>query len=290
MSPDQIVQATIKSALTEAQERLAAVSETASLDAQLLLAHILEKERAWVLAYPEYKLSFEDSQVLKTLLKRLEGGEPLPYILGQWEFFGLKFHLTHDVLIPRPETELLVGEAIAWLKANPSRRRVLEVGTGSGCISVSIAKNIENISIIATDISKPALEIAKQNAARHAVSNTVTFQENDLLDDGLQGKFDLICANLPYIPSETLRGLPVSKHEPALALDGGPDGLGLIRRLLAEAPRLISPDGLVLLEIEASQGESAPAAARQYFPDAYIIVKEDLAGHPRLLIIKAAQR
>ena len=289
MSPDQIAQESLKSALERVRALRSGVSDTAGLDAQVLLAHILGKERAWVLAYPEYKLSFEESEVLKTLLNRLGQGEPLPYIVGQWEFFGHKYNVNHAVLIPRPETELLVQEAIAWLKANSNRRRVLEVGTGSGCIAVSIAKYFANISITATDISNKALVVAHQNAEIHKVANAITFIENDLLE-GLEGQFDLICANLPYIPSETLRGLPVYEHEPTLALDGGPDGLDLIRRLLADAPRLIAPGGLVLLEIEAGQGESAPAAAREHFPKAYVIVKEDLAGKPRLLIIKAAQR
>jgi release factor glutamine methyltransferase len=242
-----------------------------------------------VLAYPEYQLSFEESEVLKALLKRLEQGEPLPYIIGQWEFFGLKFHVTRDVLIPRPETELLVQEAITWLKTNPFRRRVLEVGTGSGCISISIAKYFANLSISATDISSKALDVARQNADKHGVAHKITFLENDLLD-GLEGQFDLICANLPYILSDTLRGLPIYNREPTLALDGGSDGLDLIRRLLANAPKLISPGGLILLEIEASQDESAPAAARQHFPNAYVKVKEDLAGKPRLIVIKVPQR
>ena len=265
-------------------------SETPDLDAQVLLAHVLDKSRTWVTAHPEAYLTQTQLASAKKSISRLEAGEPLPYVLGHWEFFGLDFEINSDVLIPRPETELLVERAISWLKAFPKRGLVADVGTGSGCISVAIAKKVPDVKVVATDISLPALEIAYRNVRKHSVENHIAFVQCDLLPPYPYSlptamHFDLICANLPYIPTETLQGLDVHGREPTLALDGGADGLNIVRQLLDVAPEWMAPNGMILLEIEASQGMSAVSLAYDAFDKAEIHLHQDLAGHDRLVEI-----
>ena len=265
-------------------------SETPELDAQVLLAHVLDKSRTWVIAHPETHLTQSQLASVKNALSRLEAGEPLPYILGHWEFFGLDLEITPDVLIPRPETELLVERAIKWLNATKVRRTVADVGTGSGCIAVAIAKNIPDVKIVATDISLPALEVAKRNAHRQSVVKHIDFIHCNLLPPHpgplpTESLFDLICANLPYIPTKTLQKLDVYGREPTLALDGGADGLNIVRQLLEVAPEWMAPNGMILLEIEASQGMSVVSLAYDAFDSAEIHLHQDLAGHDRLVEI-----
>lgn len=266
-----------------ASERLAAHSDTPSLDAQVLLAHVLGVKRAWTLAHPEAGLSPAQEQTFQSAVQRLQAGEALPYILGHWEFFGRDFIVTPDVLIPRPETELLVEQALAWLRAHPGARRVVEVGLGSACIAVSLAAEITALEITGVDISRPALQVARRNLIQHGVAGRVHVLQADLLS-ALCGPFDLLCANLPYIPSAQLQALRVARAEPALALDGGRDGLQLIRRLLADLPAKLNPGGLALLEIEASQGRAMRQLAQALLPGAQAQVLPDLAGHERLFV------
>jgi release factor glutamine methyltransferase len=276
---------TISTALAEARQRLSAVSETPGLEARLLLGKTLGQDTSWLLAHPEDTLSDNDYEQFNHEVELLLGGTPLPYLLGEWEFYGLTFQVTPDVLIPRPETELLVETALEWLQGHPQPTQAAEVGTGSGCVAVSLTANAPRLNITATDISPAALEIAGANASRHGVSERIKFKHNNLLS-GIPGPFDLIVANLPYIPSNTLRGLENLQNEPALALDGGPDGLDLIRRLLEQAAGLLSKPGLALLEIEFRQGEQAKRLAEENFPGCTVHVKPDLAGKPRLLVIE----
>jgi release factor glutamine methyltransferase len=275
----------IGSVLEQIQARLVGLSETPLLDGQVLLAHILGRPRAWLLAHPESEITAQELVALQSGLARLERGEPLPYILGHWEFFGLEFKVTPDILIPRPETELLVETGIDWLKRHPERRSAADIGTGTGCIAIALAAHVPDLQVIATDISPPALQVARENAQVHGVASRIRFVECDLLPPGAE-RYDLACANLPYIPSQILAGLEVSRNEPSLALDGGPSGLDQIQRLLKAAPKRIKPAGLVLLEIEASQGEIAREAARVTFPKAEVQVLHDLAGRDRLVSIQ----
>lgn len=282
----------ISTFLEQAVPRLSPVSDTPELDARILLTNILDKSRTWIEAHPETLLTRTQLASAKKAVTRLETGEPLPYVLGRWEFFGLDLVITPDVLIPRPETELMVERAIKWLEVTPERRTVADVGTGSGCIAVAIAKHIPDAKIIATDISRPALEVAHQNACRHGVEKHIDFVQCDLLPpppDLLPTDlhFDLICANLPYIPTQTLHELPVFGREPALALDGGADGLDIVRHLLRIAPAWLAPNSLILLEIEASQGMSAVSLAYDAFDNAEINLHQDLAGQDRLVEIKS---
>ena len=268
--------------IRQTARRLARVSNTPLLDSQVLAAQILDQGRTWVLAHPEYRLHSSQLRLLRAATARLEAGEPLPYVLEHWEFFGLDFRLTPDVLIPRPETELLVERALAWLREHPRACRVVDVGTGSGCIAVSLAVHAPCLQLLATDRSPQALEVARENARLHEVQERILFLQADLLPDPA-GPFDLICANLPYIPTATLEKLAVARREPWMALDGGPDGLDLIRRLLEAAPRHLADGGLALLEIEASQGDAALELARAALPEAEISLIQDLAGHDRIL-------
>lgn len=267
--------------LIEARKRLEPLSPDAWLEAQLLLAHALQKNRTWVLTHPEIALEAGQQEQLDGLLARRLDGVPLPYLLGHWEFFGLDFAVSPDVLIPRPETELLVEQALAWLKNHPGRRAA-DVGTGSGCIAVSLAKCQSDLHLVATDKSTSALEIAAANASRHGVADRIQFLHTNLLD-GITGPLDLVVANLPYIPSATLEELIVAKYEPLSALDGGPQGLSLIEALLKDASRWWTPGGTILLEIESGQGESAPALAQALLPRARVSLLPDLAGLPRIV-------
>lgn len=267
--------------LIEARKRLEPLSPDAWLEAQLLLAHALQKNRTWVLTHLEIALEAGQQERLDGLLARRLDGVPLPYLLGHWEFFGLDFTVSPDVLIPRPETELLVEQALAWLKNHPGRRAA-DVGTGSGCIAVSLAKCQSYLHLVATDQSTSAIKIAAANASRHGVADRIQFLHTNLLD-GITGPLDLVVANLPYIPSATLEELLVAKYEPLSALDGGPQGLSLIEELLKDASRWWTPGGAILLEIESGQGESAPALAQALLPRARVSLLPDLAGLPRVV-------
>lgn len=276
--------------VSEITARLASLSDTPALDASVLLANILGKPRTWVMAHPEITLTSAQQQKLDTSVNRLERGEPFPYVLGHWKFFGLDFDITPDVLIPRPETELLVEKAIAWLQESPARRTVADIGTGSGVIAVSIAVNVPDANILASDISQEALDVAQMNALRHNVGQRIEFVHCDLLPPkpelfSTEQHLNLICANLPYIPTQTLSTLPVFGREPTLALDGGVDGLDLIRRLLKLAPEWLAPNGLILLEVEASRGIQALNLAYDLFSEAEIHLHQDLTGRDRLLEI-----
>ncbi len=275
--------------LAELSARLRGVSETPLLDLQVACADLLDVNRAWLLSRPEIELTPSQAARLEELARRLEGGEPLPYILGHWEFYGLDFIVNPEVLIPRPETELLVEEGLKWLRRTspPTRRLAVDIGCGSGCIGISLAVNELEINVIASDVSQAALQTAQANARKHQVSERVTFVQADLLPATSQ-PFDLICANLPYIPEQTLRGLKLTEWEPVLALGGGPDGLTLIRRLLEQLrdrPASLAPGGLILLEIESSLGGAAFALAQEAFPDAQVRLLQDLAGLDRCVAI-----
>ena len=278
------------SLLSDITTRLAQTSDTPALDASVLLAHVLDKPRTWVMAHPEVTLTTLQKKQLDDSLARLERGESFPYVLGHWEFFSMDFDVTPDVLIPRPETELLVEKAIAWLQESPIRRTVADIGTGSGVIAISIAMYVPDVRVLATDISHGALKVARNNAIKFDVIDRIDFVQCDLLPHHIDPlptdrHFDLICANLPYIPTETLRNLPGYGREPTPALDGGTDGMETIRRLLDIAPEWLAPNGMILLEIEATRGVQALNIACDMFSEATIHLHQDLAGRDRLLEI-----
>jgi release factor glutamine methyltransferase len=271
--------------------RLSYSSETPGLDAQVLLAHVIRQPRTWVLAHSASPLDPAQAEDLEALVRRLEDGEPLAYVVGHREFFGLDFELTPAVLIPRPETELLVEKAIDWLEASSERRNIADIGTGCGCIAICLAVKVRSVRALGTDRSLPALRVAGRNARKLGVADRIDLLNCDLLPAHprhlrAHQEFDLVCANLPYIPTAKLRRLRVRDREPLLALDGGADGLARIRRFLKIAPSWIAPGGCLLLEIEASEGHRALALAHETFKQAAIRLHKDPAGRDRLLAIQ----
>jgi release factor glutamine methyltransferase len=273
--------------------------DPASLEESILLAHALGRPRTWLLAHLDEPLSPPQFAAANQAFDQFRAGVPLPYILGHWEFFGLDLEVTKDVLIPRPETEFLVEKAIAYLQSLPGEKLIADIGTGSGAISVSIATHVPDIHTLATDISSAALDVAKRNAKKFNVQDRIEFVECDLLPDhGPQTMDDkkrsvvhrrrslnLICANLPYVPTKTMLGLPIYGREPTLALDGGEDGLVLYRRLFSLIPQWLAPHGKMLFETEASLGPQSVGLAKEFFPEAHIELHQDLTGRDRLLEI-----
>lgn len=270
---------TLGAALREGVDGLRAVTDAPHLEAELLLAHVANLPRAALLAHPDRPLVAAQRRRYRTLVRRRAAGYPLPYLTGRVEFYGLEFAVSPDVLIPRPETETLVDLALAR-----QPRTVLDVGTGSGCVAVALAVHLPAVRVVATDLSAPALRVAAANARRHGVAERVRLIRCDLAGP-LVGPFDLLVTNPPYVAEREWASLAesVRRHEPRLALDGGPDGLDVIRRLLAAAPRLLRADGALLVEIGAGQGAAAEALARSLLPEARVAIYPDLAGRPRVL-------
>jgi release factor glutamine methyltransferase len=260
-------------------------SDTWYLDALVLLAELTNKPRAWILGHPESHLPVSQYKNLIKAKTEIEAGIPLPYILGKWEFYGLDFFVTSEVLIPRPETELLIDIALSLLAKRTGIHTLADVGTGSGIIAVVLAATFPDIQIIATDISSKALQVARSNTIAHQVDSQIDFIQADLLPTTSQ-PFDMICANLPYIPTDLLHTLDVYQKEPVTALDGGKNGLLLIKGLITQAKTMLASSGILLIEIEASQGQAVTNIAQQSFHQANIHIEKDLAGRDRLLIIE----
>ncbi|MBN2554717.1 MAG: peptide chain release factor N(5)-glutamine methyltransferase [Anaerolineales bacterium] len=276
---------TVGQALRYGRSALQTVSENPGMDVQLLLSDILSKPREWLLAHPEYPLKSQQGQTYHDQLSHLAAGVPLPYVLGWWFFFGRRFAVSPAVLIPRPDTECLVELALGILSVLTHPALVLDAGTGSGCIGITIAAERKRDRIIACDISDEALRVAVGNARLHEVDSSIDF----VLMDGftaLSCKMDLVCANFPYIESTTLPGLAVSRHEPLHALDGGEDGFATIRPALRRLPDVLRAGGTALFEIAANQGPLALQEARQDLPTWDAVLHADLAGRDRILAIQ----
>ncbi|MCJ7696306.1 MAG: peptide chain release factor N(5)-glutamine methyltransferase [Anaerolineaceae bacterium] len=253
--------------------------------AGILIAQIYDQDKTWVLTHTDAKIDDPTIERIKALWFRLLSGEPLPYITGIQAFYGLDFEVSPGVLIPRPETELLVEVAQDWLQEHPDCRHATDIGTGSGNIAVCLADEFPDLRVHAIDISPKALRIAQVNAKKHKVSKQISFQLADLRKMGKQ-KFDLVCANLPYIPSTKLAEVNSIEFESKLALDGGPSGLDLIQRLLSQLPSRLNTPGLALLEIEETLGKRCLSLATSIFPKERVELMQDLAGKDRLLVIE----
>ena len=260
-------------------------SESPRLDAEILLAHARGCPRIQLYTNYDQPLTDEQRGTMRDLVKRRAAAEPVAYLVGHREFFGLDFRVTKDVLVPRPDTETLIVEALEGLKplAQP---RVLDIGTGSGCIVITLAVRCPQAIVTAVDLSEPALTIARENAAKHNVANRIQFLCGDLFAPLTDAEpFDLIASNPPYIASAEVETLApdVRLHEPRTALDGGPDGLDIIRRLIAEAPQHLLPQGKLLIEISGEQAEAVTQllTANGSYDD--ISVLKDLAKQPRVV-------
>ena len=250
-------------------------------EANSLLALALGKDKTFLVAHPEYELSGAEETRFQNFLERRAGREPFQYIAGRQEFYGLDFALTRDVLIPRPETELIVEAAIEILQTreNPT---FCEVGIGSGCIAVSILHEVKNSNAIGLDISPEALEVAARNAATHKVLNRLELKISDVFEVLKDEKFDLIVSNPPYISGEDVENLQaeVRDFEPITALTDGRDGLSIIEKIILESPKFLKENGFLLMEIgfgqDATVGEMFDAEIWRS-----VEILPDLQGIPR---------
>jgi release factor glutamine methyltransferase len=240
-----------------------------------------------VLTWSDRRLSAEQLAGFQELLARRAEREPLAYILGSREFYNLDFRVDPRVLIPRPETELLVDAALDLAKNKPADLRIADVGTGSGAIAITLAVHLEKATVFALDASEDCLVVAAENAQRHNVSDRVQFLAGDLLAP-LPERVDLLVANLPYVTTEEWTGLlpELHDHEPRLAFDGGREGLDPIRRLLDTAVGHLRREGVILMEIGASQGDAVADLARRALPQGHVQVRQDYAGLERQVIVQ----
>jgi release factor glutamine methyltransferase len=277
----------IREALAQAVESLRNQEvESPRLDAELLLAHVLQVNRAAVLTWPDRSLAPKQLTSFRDLVSRRAAREPLAYVVGHREFFGLDFAVDPRVLIPRPETELLVERAIEIARGLP-RPKIADVGAGSGAIAVAVAVHLPGAVVYALDSSAGALAVVAENARRHGVDGRVCCLMGDLLMP-LPEPVDVVVANLPYVTTEEWTALPpeIRDHEPRPALDGGADGLAFIRRLFETAGSHMRPEGAILVEVGARQGAAVTALAHETCPDAQVALGLDLAGLDRMIIVR----
>ncbi|NTU78904.1 MAG: peptide chain release factor N(5)-glutamine methyltransferase [Chloroflexales bacterium] len=300
---------TVGALLRAATAELSAASPTARLDAELLLAHVLAWPRARLLAEREQRPTGEQTAAFAALLARRAAGEPIAYLTGHKEFYGLALEVTPDTLVPRPETELLVDLALEAARELDERRRakdggragqaeaspsadsppsliIADIGTGTGAIAIALASHLPKSIVYATDLSAAALAAARRNVERYELDRRVRLLHGDLLAP-LPEPVDLLVSNPPYtILAEVEPN--VRAHEPWLALDGGPDGAAIYRRLLAIAPAYLRPGGAVLLEIGAWQGALVADLLRAALPEATVSVHQDLSGRDR--VVRASKK
>ena len=285
---------TLAEALGEAAEvlRAAGLAEPRR-EAGSLLMHATGRRQAFLLTHSDDDLTAEQLLTFRNSVERRAAGEPFQYIAGRQEFYGLEFEVTPDVLIPRPETELLVETALELLKGIGAPH-VCDVGTGSGCIAVALLHERRDARGIALDISPAALAVAARNAARHGVTERLRLLVSDCFnalraDEHEGARFDLIASNPPYVAEDALDGLQreVREHEPRVALTPGGDGLSVIRRLVAEAPAYLKPGGHLLLEIGFDQHERVRALVD---PTVWTLldIHRDLQGIPRTVALRLA--
>lgn len=280
---------TIDEALAYGRHHLSA-SPTPHLDARLLLQYVLHAPHSYLLAHAGQPLTAGQQSRYQQLLQRAQQHEPIPYLTGSAPFFDFEVAVNPAVLIPRPETEQLVETAVAWAKTRPVAR-LADIGTGSGCIAIALARQLPHARIEAVDIAADALTLARHNAARLVDSQTapprLQFYQGDLLQP-LPPGLDAIVANLPYVTDGEWTTLDdgVKWYEPPLALKGGPDGLDIIRQLLRQSMAKLSPGGAIFLEIGWRQGTAVTQLAQSTFPTAAITLLPDFAGHDRLVTVE----
>jgi release factor glutamine methyltransferase len=275
----------VQDALRWADEHLAHTSEPA-LSARLLLEHALGCATAELIAHPERTLTRDDQAAYRRLVERRARHEPVAYLVGRCGFLDIELHVDARALIPRPETELLVEKAIALTRHWP-RPRLVDVGTGSGAIAVSLALHRAAARVVAIDRAAGALDLARENARRHGVHERIQFLHGDLLSP-FHGQAHVIVANLPYVSVDEYDALPpdIRCYEPREALVAGPAGLDAIRALLDSAGPHLVDGGAILLEIGAGQGQSVAGLARRAFPGARVTVLPDYAHLDRIVCVE----
>ncbi len=280
----------IAEAIREAAQtlRLGGVTD-ANREAGALLEYVIERDRTFLITHAQDLITPEEQQRLRDCVARRAEGEPLQYITGSQAFFGLDFEVTKDVLIPRPETELLVETALALIDKDPAAPSVCDVGTGSGCIAVALLNENLRATAVGIDLSIQAIQVARRNAMRHSVAARISFLVADCFSalDSRKPRFDLVVSNPPYVSASALAGLQreVRDHEPRLALSPGVDGLAVIRRLLLESAAFVKAGGHLLMEIGFDQG-----AAVQRLIDRkswkFLDIHHDLQGIPRIVALQ----
>lgn len=283
---------TVRDALRQAAQAIqAAGSEEGALEAELLLGHALRLDRVHVYQRLADPLPPARERAFRRLLdRRTIRHQPVPYILGHKEFFGLDFEVTPAAIIPRPETETLVEHLLAFARERyrGAPFTVADVGVGCGAIAVTVAHEMPEARVIAVDLSKRALRLAERNAVRHGVAGRIEFLQGNLLHPLASQRIGIIAANLPYVRTDYLQQQPpeVREHEPRRGLDGGTDGLRLIRRLLRQAPSCVKPGSALFVEIAEDQGAEAARLAARSFPHGRIEVRHDLSGLDRVLVVR----
>ena len=267
-----------------AAKRLSPHSSSPRLDAEVLLSHVLQISRASLLAHSTDQVDSEVQSEFQALLARRVTGEPVAYLTGHKEFYGLDLYITSDVLVPRPETESAVEACLEALPAGESGS-LADVGTGCGAIVVAVCKHRPGVRAYATEISPAAIEVARRNCCLHGLEGQVTLALGHLLEP-LTEKVNVIVANLPYVPPGEASA-DVATWEPQVAVFGcGDDGTALIREFLLHAPDYLLPGGRVIMETAHSQGKVVSELARAAFPGADVEVRKDLAGYDRIIVVK----
>lgn len=259
-------------------------NDSARLDVELLLGHVLGLDRIGLIMHAERPLSPTELARFRDLFKRRRAGEPVAYLLGAREFYGITLRVDARVLVPRPDSERLVEVALERTRARSMLGRALDLCTGSGCIAIAFARQRPTWDVTATDVSEGALAVARDNAHRTGAIRNLRLRHGSLFEAVPSERFDLITGNPPYIPSADIAGLPadVRDFEPRLALDGGGDGLDLVRQIAAQAPAFLRPGGLLALEIQFDQGERASAVLREHgYQD--VELAKDLGGRDRVV-------
>ena len=295
---NQTMDRTIQQALRQALDLLnSAGVDQALLDAELLLAEVLQERRERLHAYPERNLSEEMYSRFWNLVERRAAREPLAYITGRKEFWSLEFEVSPDVLIPRPDTELVVESFLEWQKSPPAKNslRILDLGTGPGTLVVTLAHEIPQIQATAVDRSPKALEIARKNARTHGVANRVEFVEGDVLADWnflATFSWDAILSNPPYISTQDFPDLTpaVNHYEPRLALDGGPDGLDFYRHIVPEAALRLAEGGALFLEVGDTQATAVLQEINRCGEFEAGKVKPDYSGRDRVVWARRRRR
>jgi release factor glutamine methyltransferase len=295
---------TVGQLLDDAVSRLReAGSESPRLDAELLLGSAVGVDRTAIVAHPDVPVGADAAAAFERDLARRLTGEPVAYIRRFKEFHGLAFSTDSRALIPRPETETLVElalreilrrlTAVARPKGTPPLRAA-DVGTGAGTVAIALAVSLRrrgaaaDVELFATDLSEDALSLARENAVGHGAADMVRFAQADLLPPVIERRFDVVAANLPYVRSAEVPGLPVAaSFEPQIALDGGPDGLSIISALLARLPDALAPGGTALLEIGSDQAAAIVERVAEVLPGWSCRVEPDLGGHPRVAVVVA---
>ncbi len=284
--------AVLRTVIQDTHRRLEAAGiPDARLEAEVLVMNVMRLARQNIFAEQEAEVSAQQQASLDSLLERRFSREPLAYILGQREFYGINVMVTPAVLIPRPETEGLVEQALfmALMGMESTELTIADVGTGSGAIAINLAIHLPAARIFAVDVADAVLDVASFNIRTHGVADRVSLAKGDLLD-AVPEPVDLIVANLPYIPTGRIPTLqPEVQKEPVLALDGGLDGLDLVRRLLTQAEDKLKDHGIILLELDPEQVPVVQELALRHFPDGGTSVEQDLARMDRILAIHRQQ-